>query len=227
MSIKDFVFGGLSGMIGTSVIQPIDTVKVRIQLMGESKGLASGSGGAGGKSFNTSPFAIARGILAKEGVKGFYRGIDSALFRQATYCTARLGIYKTIYNKRMEEKGRVVFHEKALISLVSGFLGSLIGNPSDLALVRFQSDMYLPEAERRNYRNVFHAFTRIGKYLKHNTTILQNNFYSWLKKIKYLFSFDHVKLNYSERGRSADSLERQCSHYWKSHVHEPGNAHFL
>jgi len=151
-------------MIGTAVIQPIDTVKVRIQLMGESRGLAS-TAGAEGKAFNTSPFSIARGILAKEGIRGFYRGIDSALFRQATYCTARLGIYKTIYNKRMEEKGRVAFHEKALISLFSGFLGSLIGNPSDLALVRFQSDMYLPEAERRNYRNVFHAFTRIGNPL--------------------------------------------------------------
>ena len=148
-------------MIGTSVIQPIDTVKVRIQLLGESKGLAN-EAKASGKTFNTSPFSVARGIMAKEGIRGFYRGIDSALFRQATYCTARLGIYKTIYNKRMEEKGRVVFHEKALISLFSGFLGSLIGNPSDLALVRFQSDMYLPEAERRNYRNVFHAFTRIG-----------------------------------------------------------------
>jgi solute carrier family 25 oxoglutarate transporter 11 len=158
MSIKDFAFGGLSGMIGTSVIQPIDTVKVRIQLLGESKGLAGGKEG-----FNTSPFSVARGIFAKEGIRGFYRGLDSALFRQATYCTARLGIYKTIYNKRMEEKGRVKFYEKALISVFSGFLGSLIGNPSDLSLVRFQSDMYLPEAKRRNYKNVFDAFTRISK----------------------------------------------------------------
>lgn len=158
MSIKDFAFGGLSGMMGTSVIQPIDTVKVRIQLLGESKGLSQGSG-----SFNTSPFSVAKNILAKEGVRGFYKGIDSALFRQATYCTARLGIYKSLFNKRMEEKGQVKFHEKALISMFSGFLGSLIGNPSDLVLVRFQSDMYLPEAERRNYRNVFHAFRKIGR----------------------------------------------------------------
>lgn len=164
MSIKDFAFGGLSGMIGTAVIQPIDTVKVRIQLVGESQGLAGGK-----QTVSKSPFSVARGILAKEGVRGFYRGLDSALFRQATYCTARLGIYKTIYNRRMEEKGKVIFYEKAFISLFSGFLGSLIGNPSDLALVRFQSDMYLPEDQRRNYRNVFHAFSRIGKiYLKRN-----------------------------------------------------------
>lgn len=42
-------------------------------------------------------------------------------------------------------------------------IAALIGNPSDLALVRFQSDSYLPLDERRNYRNVFHAFYRIIK----------------------------------------------------------------
>lgn len=161
MSIKDFAFGGLSGMIGTAVIQPIDTVKVRIQLTGESRGLAGNQSASG--SFSTNPFAVARGILTKEGVRGFYKGLDSALFRQATYCTARLGIYKTLFNKRLTEKGEVVFLEKAGISLFAGFLGSLIGNPSDLALVRFQSDMYLPENERRNYKHVFDAFWRIGK----------------------------------------------------------------
>lgn len=160
MNPKDFIFGGLSGMIGTTVIQPIDTVKVRIQLLGESKGLNTGNGG---QSFNTSPFAVARGILAKEGIRGFYRGLDSALFRQATYCTARLGMYKSMFNYRKEQMGHVAFHEKAMMSVISGFLGSLIGNPSDLALVRFQSDMYLPEEKRRNYRNVFHAFSRIGR----------------------------------------------------------------
>lgn len=147
-------------MIGTAVIQPIDTVKVRIQLTGESKGLAGSSGSS--SSLSTNPFTVARGIMAKEGVRGFYKGLDSALFRQATYCTARLGIYKTIYNRRMEEKGQVIFVEKAMMSLVAGFLGSLIGNPSDLALVRFQSDMYLPVEQRRNYRHVFHAFSTIG-----------------------------------------------------------------
>lgn len=151
MSIYDFAFGGLSGMIGSSVIQPIDTVKVRIQLIGE----------AAQKGASTSPFAVARSILANEGIKGFYKGLDSALFRQATYCTARLGIYKTIFNKVQEKNGRVTFVEKGAISLLAGFLGSLVGNPADLVLVRFQSDSFLPVEQRRNYKNVFQAFGRI------------------------------------------------------------------
>lgn len=49
------------------------------------------------------------------------------------------------------------------MSTFAGLVASFIGNPSDLALVRFQSDSYLPMEERRNYRNVFHAFYRIIK----------------------------------------------------------------
>ena len=68
--IKNFALGGMSGMIATSVIQPIDMVKVRIQLKSEAN--------AG----NLSPFKIARELYANEGgVKGFYKGIDSALLR--------------------------------------------------------------------------------------------------------------------------------------------------
>lgn len=51
--------------------------------------------------------------------------------------------------------------QRAGCSLVAGSLGSFVGNPCDLALVRMQADTVLPEAERRNYKNVVDAFTRI------------------------------------------------------------------
>jgi solute carrier family 25 oxoglutarate transporter 11 len=47
--------------------------------------------------------------------------------------------------------------------LTAGFLGAMIGNPSDLALVRFQSDGALPPDQRRNYKHVFDAFGKIIK----------------------------------------------------------------
>lgn len=80
--VKNFAVGGLSAMTATSVIQPIDMVKVRIQLKSEAKG---GS---------LSPFTIAKDIYANEGgAKGFYKGLEAALLRQAVYATLRLGIY--------------------------------------------------------------------------------------------------------------------------------------
>jgi len=56
-------------------------VKVRIQLGSEAGG-------------STSPFVVAKQIYANDGgFKGFYKGLDSALLRQAVYASARLGLY--------------------------------------------------------------------------------------------------------------------------------------
>lgn len=149
---KPYVFGGVSGMMGTSLIQPVDTVKVRLQIIGES---ATGA--------STNPFKVAGKMYKNEGIRSFYKGLDSALFRQATYATARIGIYRALYNMRMEKHGKVPFAEKTILSMFAGFCGAMIGNPSDVTLVRFQSDHTLPKAERRNYKNVFDAFARIVK----------------------------------------------------------------
>jgi solute carrier family 25 oxoglutarate transporter 11 len=55
-------------------------VKMRLQVLSESGG-------------SNSPFVTAKELYSSEGVKGFYRGIDSALLRQSIYSTLRLGIY--------------------------------------------------------------------------------------------------------------------------------------
>lgn len=143
----NFLVGGLSGMCATTIIQPVDMVKVRIQLRGE----------AGGK---TSPFDVAKEIYHQGGVKGFYKGLDSALLRQAIYASMRIGIYYTINDKLVERNGGKTpgAGAKALASLFAGAVGSAIANPCDLVLVRMQADQTLPVAQRRGYKNVFQAF---------------------------------------------------------------------
>ena len=151
--ILNFITGGLSGMCATTIIQPIDMVKVRIQLRGESGG-------------NTSPISVSKEILAEDGIAGFYRGLDSALLRQAVYASLRIGIYFSLndYVQNTLNNGETISAGwRALNSLTAGGIGSAIANPCDLALVRMQADTMLPEGKRRGYRNVFHAFTTIVK----------------------------------------------------------------
>ena len=40
--------------------------------------------------------AVTKEIIAKEGFGGLYRGLSAGLLRQATYTTARLGIFNNI-----------------------------------------------------------------------------------------------------------------------------------
>ena len=152
-----FINGGLSGMVATSVVQPIDMVKVRIQLAGE--------GTSGGPK--TSPLAVARGIIASGKVMDLYTGLSAGLLRQAVYTTARLGFFDTFMKSltvRAKEQGRQAgFAERATAGLTAGGLAAMIGNPADLALIRMQSDGLKPLAERKNYKSVIDALASIAR----------------------------------------------------------------
>lgn len=129
-------------MISTCFIQPVDMIKVSIQLKSEEMSQK-------GEKGSISPLSVAREIYAQEGARGFYRGLDSALARQVFYTTTRLGIYKIITEKTKENnklKGQsaLSFLQKAGCASFAGFIGSLVGNPADLALVRMQADARMP-----------------------------------------------------------------------------------
>lgn len=64
-----------------------------------------------------------------------------------------------VRNKFIKES--LSFFQKAYCASFAGFVGSIVGNPADLALIRMQADSRLPPAERRNYGNVVNAFRRI------------------------------------------------------------------
>ena len=81
------MIGGASGMFATCCIQPIDFVKVQLQIRGE-----------GVKGARANPFTVLMETVRNYGVRRLYTGLDSALLRQATYTTARMGIYKTLYD---------------------------------------------------------------------------------------------------------------------------------
>lgn len=152
-----FVNGGISGMVATSVVQPVDMVKVRIQLAGE--------GSSGGPK--ASPLAVARQIIASGKVLDLYTGLSAGLLRQAVYTTARLGFFDTfmisLKTRAQGQSREIGFADRATAGLAAGGLAAMIGNPADLALIRMQSDGLKPLAERKNYKSVIDALSSIAK----------------------------------------------------------------
>ncbi|KAI6234113.1 Mitochondrial 2-oxoglutarate/malate carrier protein [Aphelenchoides fujianensis] len=134
-----FAFGGLAGMGATLFVQPLDLVKNRMQLSGTS-----------GKKEYRSSFHALRSIIANEGLLTVYTGLSAGLARQATYTTTRLGVYTWLQDKAPS------FAMKAALGMTAGAVGSFVGNPTEVALIRMTSDGRLPPAERigRNYKNV-------------------------------------------------------------------------
>jgi solute carrier family 25 oxoglutarate transporter 11 len=103
-----FINGGTAGMVATTCIQPIDMIKVRLQLAGE--GVKTGP--------KPTPLSVTREIIAAGKVMDLYTGLSAGLLRQAVYTTARLGFFDTFMKTltvRAQEKGnKIGFAERAL-----------------------------------------------------------------------------------------------------------------
>eukprot|EP00041_Stephanoeca_diplocostata_P022620 m.541648 g.541648 ORF g.541648 m.541648 type:complete len:228 (+) comp22111_c1_seq4:430-1113(+) len=59
--------------------------------------------------------------------------------------------------------GDITFVHKLGMGLISGGVGSLVGTPSELALVRMTADSRLPLDQRKNYKNVFECLFRVAR----------------------------------------------------------------
>ena len=61
------------------------------------------------------------------------------------------------------DKNDITFVRKLGMGCTSGAIGSFVGTPSELALVRMSADSKLPAADKRNYKNVIDCIVRISK----------------------------------------------------------------
>ena len=98
-----------------------------------------------------------RSIKQTNGVTGFWTGLSAGLLRQCSYTTVRLGVYRKLEESYTPKS----FAEKLALGGSAGFIGSLFGNPAEVALIRMCADGNLPKAEQRGYTSAFNALTRI------------------------------------------------------------------
>ncbi|RCK67853.1 Mitochondrial dicarboxylate transporter [Candida viswanathii] len=143
-----FWFGGASSMAACLVTHPLDLAKVRLQT-------ASKPG--------QSLFSMIYQIITKEGFFKIYSGLTASLLRQATYSTTRFGVYEFLKETYIEKTNNHKPGSAILlpISMVSGALGGLVGNPSDVVNIRMQNDSTLPVEQRKNYRNAFDGIYKV------------------------------------------------------------------
>jgi hypothetical protein len=108
-----FACGGAAACVAEVATLPIDTCKVRLQL------LRKGGGGGG-----LGMLDMFRRIVAEEGAGGLYKGLAPALQRQLVFASLRVGIYREI-SERLREPGQATLSlgRKILAGLASGALG--------------------------------------------------------------------------------------------------------
>jgi solute carrier family 25 (mitochondrial oxoglutarate transporter), member 11 len=148
----NFALGGMSGCTATLFIQPLDMVKVRIQLLSEM-----------GRK-NVGFLSVGKELIAENGFKYLYKGLDTAIVRQIFYGTTRLGLfYSFLDHFKKKNHGEPTIFQKSISSICAGGIAAFVSNPADLILVRMQADGTLPVDQRRNYKNVFEGVARVTK----------------------------------------------------------------
>jgi hypothetical protein len=141
--LQRFLFGGFSCMCGSLATNPIDVIKVRLQIQGE---LSTAERGINlsrvygpdkqYRGFIHGLYTIAR----TEGVSGLYKGLTASLLREATYSTLRIGFYDVFKDiLKAEDPKRTPLWKKIVAGALAGALGAAIANPTDLVKVRLQA----------------------------------------------------------------------------------------
>ncbi|KAK8562764.1 hypothetical protein V6N13_018673 [Hibiscus sabdariffa] len=176
MGLKGFVEGGIASIVAGASTHPLDLIKVRMQLQGESH-LPNPSlqvcrpALAGNVSISQAvsqprvgPVSIGVRIVQSEGVAALFSGVSATILRQTLYSTTRMGLYDILKNKWTDkETGNLPLTSKIVAGLIAGGVGAAVGNPADVAMVRMQADGRLPIDQRRNYKSVIDALGQMTK----------------------------------------------------------------
>ncbi|CAK0891143.1 unnamed protein product [Prorocentrum cordatum] len=144
--VRQVGLAGVSNAVAASVTNPVDVLKVRMQLAGYGVASPHEPGGV---------LRAARRILHEEGAAGFYRGLSASLLREMSYSGIRMGMYEPV-KEALGAGGRSPLALKVLAGGITGAAGSILANPLDLIKVRMQRAAGPPP-----YRSVADAVVQI------------------------------------------------------------------
>lgn len=220
MGVKGFVEGGIASIIAGCSTHPLDLIKVRMQLQGESSGSVQPLRPA--LAFQTTatrinlppprvgPIAVGVKIIQQDGVKALFSGVSATMLRQTLYSTTRMGLYDVMKQKWTDqETGNMPLMTKIGAGLIAGGVGAAVGNPADVAMVRMQADGRLPASQRRNYKSVIDAISQMRKSegitsLWRGSSLTVNR--AMLVTASQLASYDQIKESILENNIMKDGL---------------------
>jgi len=127
---KGILYGSVCSCVADIITLPVDVTKTRMQLSGE-----------GGKRLYANSMDCMIKTVKAEGVSALWKGLEPALWRQATYGGLRYGLYAPIKDILAPgiPKKEMQLHHKIAAGGLAGAIGSAICNPCDLVKVRMMA----------------------------------------------------------------------------------------
>lgn len=100
-----------------------------------------------------------------KGITSLWAGLSASILRQGTYSTARFGLHNAISSAVLSKSGKdsLPFSWNVACAGVSGGIAGLVGNPTEVILVRMCADGAKNATDRFVYSNAISGMMRIGR----------------------------------------------------------------
>ncbi|KEQ95536.1 hypothetical protein AUEXF2481DRAFT_5135 [Aureobasidium subglaciale EXF-2481] len=146
---QPFWLGGAAASMAATCTHPLDQTKYRMQVMHQPKNI----------------LRTLVSFASRDGIPSLWTGLTGSWLRQCSYSTARFGLYNHFAKevKQRTATTKLTAGWEVVCSGVAGGAAGLIGNPTEVVLVRMCADGAKTAAERYNYGNSIRALYRIAK----------------------------------------------------------------
>ncbi|GAB1317648.1 hypothetical protein MFIFM68171_07858 [Madurella fahalii] len=148
-SKQPFWLGGAAASMAVCFTHPLDLTKYRMQVLHTRAPMLS----------TLYKFAV------RDGIVSLWSGLSASVLRQSTYSTARFGLYTILSHQLQLKSGtsKPSTTTTVVCAGVAGGLAGMVGNPTEVILVRMCADAAKPSAERFHYADAVTALYRITR----------------------------------------------------------------
>ncbi|CAK9815231.1 Solute carrier family 25 member 35 [Anthophora plagiata] len=157
----EFAIGALAAVGAGFFTNPVDVIKVRLQLQGELEARNSY------KKIYKNTLHAAYLIAKHEGVLALQAGIVPALYFQVVLNGIRLGIYNTAKKSELiiNDKGNTDILKTTLLTGTAGCIGAVLGSPFYMVKtqIQAQSAQSIAVGYQHNYEGTWYAFKCLWK----------------------------------------------------------------
>ncbi|KAF1985963.1 mitochondrial carrier [Aulographum hederae CBS 113979] len=146
---QPFWLGGAAASMAACFTHPLDQTKYRMQV----------------QVSRASTIRSLSLFAARDGITSLWQGLSASVLRQSTYSTARFGLYNFFAQRLKQATGAAKLSTSSTIwcAGVAGGVAGVLGNPTEVVLVRMCADGAKPPAERFGYKNAVDGMIRIAK----------------------------------------------------------------
>ncbi|OBT70989.1 hypothetical protein VF21_09880 [Pseudogymnoascus sp. 05NY08] len=104
-------------------------------------------------------------FASRNGIRSLWAGISASILRQSTYSTARFGLYNYFTRTLKQSHGVKNLSAPSTIACagLAGGLAGVLGNPTEIVLVRMCADGAKPAAQRYSYAHALDGIIRVAR----------------------------------------------------------------